>query len=164
MIRRPRIALVSAMAVAVSMLLGSTARAANPPAPPNNYYRFLMGLPEARTGITLMQMNNAIARNINFLQHVPMPGPQILNRVAILYSQQSRVFGNIQSNINALLASRATLQGKYQALGFQKESLLAAGRVFRAQQVAMQQGNTSNVLNSLEKLIATERGVATPVR
>jgi len=70
----------------------------------------------------------------------------------------------IQNNINALPASEAVLQGKYLALQAQKEALLSAGRVSRARQVVMQQGQVFNVENSVQRLIVAERGVATPIR
>ena len=70
----------------------------------------------------------------------------------------------IQNNVNALLASEAVLQGKYLALHAQKEALLSAGRVSRARQVAMQQGQVLNVEISVQGLIVAERGVATPIR
>ena len=74
------------------------------------------------------------------------------------------MLSKIQNNINALLASEAVLQGKYLALQAQKEALLSAGRVSRARQVAMQQGQVFNVENSVQGLIVAERGVATPIR
>ena len=98
------------------------------------------------------------------LKNMPFPGARIVQQLASLYTQQVRVFTNIQNNINALLARQSVLQGKYQSLEAQKESLLAAGQVFRARQVSMQQSNVFNVLNSVERLVMTERGVATPVR
>jgi hypothetical protein len=157
--------LVSLFAVTVAMMLGSSARAqSNPTAQPKNYYRFLMSLPETRNGVALMQRYGAVQRSINYLQHIPIPGPPIVRQLATLYSQRTRVFVNIQSNINALLARQTVLQKQYQSLEAQKEALLASGRVLRARQVAMQQGNVSNVLGSVQRQVVTERGVATPVR
>ena len=74
----------------------------------------------------------------------------------------SKIQNNI--NINALLASEAVPRGKYLALLAQKEVLLSAGRVSRARQVAMQQGQVFNVENSVQGLIVAERGAATPIR
>ena len=115
-------------------------------------------------GISLLQRYNSLARTLNILRHNLAPGPRQIQRIATLYNREMSVFSRIQNNINALLASEAVLQGKYLALQAQKEALLSAGRVFRARQVALQQGQVLNVENSVQRLIVTERGVATPTR
>ena len=122
------------------------------PAQPQNYYKFLMGLPETRNGVFLMQSYKAVDRTINYLLHIPLPGPRIVRQLASLSTQQTRIFSSIQNNINSLLARQAVLQKQYLSLQAQKESLLAAGRVSRARQVGMQQGNVFNVLNSVQRL------------
>ncbi len=91
-------------------------------------------------------------------------GGHRLQRIATLSNQETSVLSKIQNNVNALLASEAVLQGKYLALHAQKEALLSAGRVSRARQVAMQQGQVLNVEISVQGLIVAERGVATPIR
>ena len=91
-------------------------------------------------------------------------GSHRLQRIAALYNQETSVLSKIQNNINTLPASEAVLQGKYLALQAQKEALLSAGRVSRARQVVMQQGQVFNVENSVQRLIVAERGVATPIR
>jgi hypothetical protein len=166
MISRPRTTLVSATAVALTlMLLGSSARAQSIPNPsPQSYLRFLSGLPEARNGMSLMQRYTTLERRINILQRIPQPGPRIVQQLATLFTQQTRVYANLQSSINALLARQAVLQRQYLSLQAQKEALLSAGRVNQARRVAIQQGQVSNVLNSVQRLVASERGVATPVR
>ncbi len=161
MINRPRTALVSVFAVTAAMVLGSSAQAQSGAyVQPQDYYKFLTGLPETRNGISLMQRYKAVDRAINYLLHIPLPGPRIVRQLASLSTQQTRVY----CNINSLLARQAVLQKQYLSLQAQKESLLAAGRVFRARQVGMQQGNVFNVLNSVQRLVASERGVATPIR
>ncbi len=91
-------------------------------------------------------------------------GGHRFQRIATLPNQETSVLSKIQNNINAILASEAVLQGKYLALQAQKEALLSAGRVSRARQVAMQQGQVFNVENSVQGLIVAERGVAAPIR
>ena len=159
----PRTTLLSVIAVAAAMLLGPDARAQSM-SPPKDYLKFLLGLPEANQGMSLMQRYSSVQRSINMLQHIPMPGPRIVSRLAALSSQEMKVFTSIQSNINALLARETVLQAKYQSLEGQKAALLAAGRIFQARQVGIQEGNVSNVLNSVQHLVVTERSVATPVR
>ncbi len=165
MIKRPRTALLSVAAVAVAtIVLGSDARAQAVPTAPQAYLRFLRGLPSAANGISLLQRYNTLERNLTILTNVPSPGAHQLQRIATLFNQQMVVFSNIQNNINALLTSAAVLQGKSLAMQAQEEALLAAGRVFQARQVAIQQGQVFNVMNSVQRLIVTERGVASPVR
>lgn len=165
MINRPRTALLGVVAVAVvTIVLGSNARAQAVPTAPQAYLRFLLKLPSAANGIFLLQRYHTLERNLNILTNVPSPGAHQLQRIATLSNQEMMVFSAIQNNINALLMSEAVLQGKYLAQEAKIEALLAAGRVFQARQVAIQQGQTFNVINSVQTLIATERGVATPVR
>jgi len=165
MIKRPRTALLSVAAVAVAtIVLGSDARAQAVPTAPQAYLKFLRGLPSAANAISLLQRYYTLERNLNILTNIPYPGPRQLQRIATLYNQEVSVFSNIQNNIKALLTSEAVLHGKYLALQAQKEALLAAGRIFRAQQVAIQQGQTLNVMGSVQSLIVAERGVATPIR
>ena len=166
MMNRLRTALVSVIAVAVAMMvLGSNARAGSvSTASPQNYLSFLQGLTETHNGISLMQRYSSLDRTMNILKHIPLPGPRLVRQIATLYNQELMVFSNIQKNINALLATQAALQVQYQALQSQKEALLAAGRVNRARQVAMQQGQVYNVVHSVQSLIVAERGVATPTR
>jgi len=163
MINRSRTAFVSVATVAM-IVLGSNAQAKSAASEPQSYLKFLRQLPSAANGLSLLQQYSSLERNLNILRHDPAPGPRQLKRIATLYNQETSVFSKIKNNINALLASEAVLQGKYLALQAQKESLLAAGRVSQARQVAMQQGQVFNVENSVQSLIVTERGVATPTR
>jgi hypothetical protein len=163
MINRSRTAFVSVATVAM-IVLGSNAQAKSAASEPQSYLKFLRQLPSAAKGLSLLERFSSLDRTLTILKHDPAPGPRQLKRIATLFNQETSVFSKIQNNINALLASEAKLQGKYMALELQKESLLAAGRVNRARQVAMQQGQVFNVENSVQSLIATERGVATPTR
>ncbi len=165
MIKRPRTAFVSVAAVAVAtIVLGSDARAQAVPTAPQAYLKFLRELPSAANAISLLQRYYTLERNLNILTNVPSPGAHQLRRIATLFNQEVSVYSKIQNNINALLTSEAVLQSKYLAQGAKIEALLAAGKVFQARQVAIQQGQTLNVENSVKKLIAAERRVATPTR
>jgi len=118
MINRPRTAFVSVAAVAVSMfVLGSDARAKSvPAASPKSFMSFLLRLPDARTGISLMQRLKTQERTSNILKHIPLPGPRQLQRIATLYNQEMSVFSNLRTNISALVADRGVLQQQYLAL------------------------------------------------
>jgi len=166
MINRPRTAFVSVAAVAVSMImLGSDARAkSGPAASPKNYMGFLLRLPDARTGMSLMQTYMSLEWTRNILKNIPHPGPRIIQQIACLYNQETRVFTNLQKNIHALLATEVVLEGRYLALETQKEALLSKGKVLLAQRVAILQGQVFNVLNGVQGLVVVERGLATPVR
>ena len=168
MMNRLRTALVSVTAVAVAMMvLGSNARAGSvSTASPQNYLSFLERLArgEITNGNSLMKGYSSLERTMNILENTRHPGPRLVRQIATLYNQELMVFSNIQKNLNALLATQTDLQGQYQALQSQKEALLAAGRVKQARSVAMQQGQVFNVLNSVQRLVVAERGVATPVQ
>jgi adhesin HecA-like repeat protein len=166
MINRPRTAFVSVAAVAVSMfVLGSDARAKSvPAASPKSFMSFLLRLPDARTGISLMQRLKTQERTSNILKHIPLPGPRQLQRIATLYNQEMSVFSNLRTNISALVADRGVLQQQYLALEAQKEALLSQGKISAAQRVGMKAGQVSNELNGLQGLILAEKGFATPVR
>ena len=161
MINRPRTAFLSVATVAM-IVLGSSAQARSVAPQAQSYLKFLRQLPSAAKGLSLMQTYNTLQRELNVLRHNPAPGPRQLRRITTLFNQQTSVFSKIQNNINALLASEATLQVKYAAQQAQKESLLAAGRVFQARRIGAQQGQTLNILNSVARLVVTERGCATP--
>jgi len=165
MIKRPRTAFLSVAAVAVAtIVLGSDARAQAVPTAPQAYLKFLRGLPSAANGISLLQRYHTLERDLTILTNVPYPGPRLVRQIATLYNQEVSVYSKIRNNINALLTSEAVLQSKYLAQGAKIEALLAAGRVFQARQVAIQQGQTLNVMGSVKSLIVAERGVATPIR
>jgi len=166
MINRPRTAFVSVAAVAVSMfVLGSDARAKSvPSASPKSFMSFLLRLPDARTGISLMQRLKTQERTSNILKHIPLPGPRQLQRIATLYNQEMSVFSNLRTNISALVADRGVLQQQYLALEAQKEALLSQGKISAAQRVGMKAGQVSNELNGLQGLILAEKGFGTPVR
>jgi adhesin HecA-like repeat protein len=166
MINRPRTAFVSVAAVAVSMfVLGSDARAKSvPAASPKSFMSFLLRLPDARTGISLMQRLKTQERTSNILKHIPLPGPRQLQRIATLYNQEMSVFSNLRTNISALVADRGVLQQQYLALEAQKEALLSQGKISAAQRVGMKAGQVSNELNGLQGLILAEKGFGTPVR
>ena len=166
MMNRQRTVLVSVTAVAVAMMvLGSNAQAQSvPTASPKNYVSFLRGLPEAKTGMSLMQRFTSLERTMNVLKHIPLPGPRIVRQMSSVHNQEMSVFSNIQKNINALLARWSVLQGRYQALENQKERCCAQGKVSLARRVAAQQGQVFNQLNGVQGLVSAERGVATPVR
>jgi len=166
MMNRPRTALLSVTAVAVAMMvLGSDVRAQSvPTASPGNYASFLLGLPGAKTGISLMQSYKSLERSMIILKNIPLPGPRTIGQISALFNQETRVYSNLQKNINALVVSRGVLEGQYQALETKKESLLSKGKVSLAQRVAMKQGQVFNLLNGLQGLVLAERGLATPVR
>jgi hypothetical protein len=165
MTKGPRTTLLSVAAVAIAaIVLGSEVRAQAVPTAPQAYLRFLRKLPSAATAISLLQRYNTLERTLNILTGVPSPGAHQLQRIASLSNQEMVVYSAIQNNIRALLTSEAVLQSKYLAQEAQVAALLAAGRVFQARQVAIQAGQTSNVMNSVQSLVAAERGVATPVR
>ena len=159
MMNRLRTAFVSVAAVAVSMIvLGSDARAKS------NYASFLLGLPDVKTGISLMQTYKSQERTMNILTNIPLASPKITRQISSLYNQETRVYSNIQKNINALLATEVVLEGQYWALEIKKEKLLSKGKVGKAQGVVIQQGQVFNVLNGVQGLVGAERGLATPVR
>lgn len=166
MMNRLRTALVSVAAVTVAMMvLGSNAQAQSvPTATPDNFASFLLGLPAARTGISLMQRYKTLESTMNILKNIPLPSPRIVRQISSLYNQETTVYSSLQKNISALLVSRGVLGAQYQALETQKESLLAKGKVALAQRVAMKQGQVLNQLNGLQGLVLAERGLATPVR
>jgi hypothetical protein len=166
MINRQRRALVSFAAVAVAMMvLGSDARAQSAStASSQSYTSFLLGLPAAKAGIALMQSYKSLERSLIVLKNIPLPGPGIIRQISSLYNQETRVFANLQKNINALVVSRGVLVQQYQTLESKKESLLAKGKITQAQRVAIQQGQVVNHLNSLQGLVMAERGLATPAR
>ncbi len=164
MIKRPRTALVSVVAVAVAtIVLGSDARA-QVPTEPQAYWKWLRGLPSVGNAISLLQTYSTLERNLNIWTIVPSPGAHQLQRIATLYNQEVSVYSKIQNNINALLTSEAVLQSKYLAQEAKWKALLAAGKRFQARQVAIQAGQTLNAENSVMLLIKLERGVATPTR
>jgi len=165
MIKGPRTTLLSVAAVAVAtIVLGSDVRAQAVPTSPQAYLRFLRKLPSAAKGISLLQRYNTLERTLNILTGVPSPGAHQLQRIASLSNQEMVVYSAIQNNINALLTSEAVLKSKYLAMQAQVAALLASGRVFQARQVAIQEGHTFNLMNSVQSMVASERGVATPVR
>ncbi len=165
MINRPRTALLSVAAVAFATIVcGSSARAEAVHTSPQSYLKFLLQLPSAATSMSLLQRFNTLERSLNILKSDPLPGPRQLQQIASLSAKQMGVYSSIQININALLTSAAVLQSKYLAQEAKIEALLAAGRVNQARQVAAQQAQTFNVMNSVQSLIVSERGLATPVR
>jgi len=166
MMNRLRTVPVSVIAVAVAlMVLGSDARARSvSTASQQNYANFLLRLPEAKTGMSLMQTYMSLEWTRNILKNIPHPGPRIIQQIASLYNQETRVFTNLQKNIHALLATEVVLEGRYLALETQKEALLSKGKVLLAQRVAILQGQVFNVLNGVQGLVVVERGLATPVR
>jgi len=165
MINRPRKALLSVAALAfATMVCGSSARAEAIHTTSQSYLKFLLQLPSAANGMSLLRRYDTLERSLNILTNDPSPGPRQLQQIASLSAKQMGVYSSIQNNINALLTSAAVLQSKYLAQEAKIEALLAAGRVNQARQVAAQQAQTSNVMNSVQNLIVAERGVATPVR
>jgi hypothetical protein len=172
MMNRLRTVFVSVTAVAVAMMvLGSNARARSvatasrhPTASQQNYASFLLRLPDARTGMSLMQrlMTQETTRNI--LKHIPFPSPRQIQRIATLYNQEMSVFSKLQTNISALVADGHMLSQQYVALEAQKEALISQGRILAAKRVGMKAGQVANELYGLPVLISTERGIATPVR
>ena len=108
---------------------------------------------------------NILERTLKNIRH-PSPGlvQRITTRENTIYNQELMVFSNIKKEINVLLGTQTLLQGEYQALQSQKEALISAGRVYQARIVARQQGQVSNLENSVQRLIVAERGVATPTR
>ena len=172
MMNRLRTVFVSVTAVAVAMMvLGSNARARSvatasrhPTASQQNYTVFLLRLPAAKTGIALLQRYKSLEATSNILKHIPLPSPRITRQIASLYNQETRVYSNLQKNINALVASQGVLQRQYLTLETQKEALLSRGRILAAKRVGLKAGQVANELYGLPVLISTERGIATPVR
>ena len=119
MINRPRTALVSVTAVAVSMMvLGSNARAQSvPTASPQNYLRFLQRVARSNeTGISLMQRYSSLERTMNILKHIPHPGPRIVRQIATrLQSGDECLFQHPEQHQRPS-GEQAVLQGQYQAL------------------------------------------------
>ncbi len=158
MMNRLRTALVSVTAVAVAMMvLGSNARAGSvSTASAQNYLRFLERLAEGEinNGTSLMQRYSSLERTMNrlenILKNIPHPGPRLVREIAAeiatVYKQETTVFASLQKNTNALLATQTDLQKQYQALP-PKEKV-----------------QVSNLLNSIHRVVVSERGVATPVR
>jgi hypothetical protein len=152
MINRPRTAFVSVAAVAVSMImLGSDARAkskSNTTASSQKYVRFLENLAKAelKTAPSLIRTSNSLERTMNSLESIPNPRPQLARRIAsqekAIYKQELKVFSEIQNNTKALLATQTDLQ----TLPPQE----------RAQ--------VSSLLTRIQGAVASEKGVATPVR
>ncbi len=165
MMNRLRTAFVSVAAVAVSMIvLGSDARAKSvPTASQQKYLRLLERLAEGeiKTGISLVQryssLETAIDRQemaINRLDNIPHPRPRLARAIARAlairskqesndFKQESKVVASLQQNTNALLATKADLQ----ALPPQEKAQVS-----------------NLLLNSIQRLVVEERGVATPVR
>src|SRR5271166_1988591 len=150
MINRTRTAFVSVAAVAVSMfVLGSDARAKSvPAASPQKYVRYLQQLAKGdmKIGTSLMQRSNSLQSTMNRLKNIPQPGPRRAQRIATqektVYNQELTVFSKIHHNTNALLATQADIQ----ALPPQEQAQFA------------------NLLSSIQGVVASERGVATPTR
>ncbi|MGB2607912.1 MAG: hypothetical protein WBC80_02985, partial [Isosphaeraceae bacterium] len=139
--------------VAVSMIvLGSDARAKSVPTESQQkYLRLLERLAEGeiKTGISLVQRYSSLERTINRLENVPHPRPRLAREIATDSKQESndskqesKVVASLQQNTKALLATKAELQ----ALPPQEKA------------------QVSNLLNSIQRLVVEERGVATPVR
>jgi hypothetical protein len=145
---------VSVTAVAVAMMvLGSNARAKSVPTPSQQkYLRLLERLAEGeiKTGISLVQRDSyldmAIDRLTDRLENIPHPRPRLAREIARAIAtdskQESKVVASLQQNTKALLATKAELQ----ALPPQEKA------------------QVSNLLNSIQRLVVEERGVATPVR
>ena len=150
MMNRLGTALVSVTAVAVAMMvLGSNARAKSVrTASPQKYVRFLQGLAEGeiKSGTSLIQRYSSLERTINRLENTPHPRPRLAREIAAEIAtdskQESGVVASLQKNTNALLATQADLQ----ALPPQEKA------------------QVSNLLNSIQTLVVSEKGVATPVR
>ena len=153
MMNRLRTILVSVTAVAVAMMvLGSNAQAQSvSTAHPHNYLGFLERLAEREIdkGVSLMERYSSLERTTNILEileNIPHPSPWLAKWIATqentIYNQEWRVFSKIQNNTNALLATQAKLQ-----VLPPKEEL-----------------QVSNILESIQRLVVAERGVATPVR
>ena len=162
---RPRKTFLATTVAVVLIMLGTdigtqSAHTASPATYPN----FLLSLPAARNGISLMQSYKSLERSMNILKNIPLPGPRIIRQISSFYKQEVRVFSNVQKNINALIVSRGVLEKQYQTLETQKELLLSRGRISQAQRVAVTQGQVYNKLNSLLGLVSAEKGLATPVR
>jgi hypothetical protein len=165
MMNRLRTAFVSVAAVAVSMIvLGSDARAKSvPTASQQKYLRLLERLAEGeiKNGISLMQRYSSLEWTINRqemainrLESIPHPGPRLARAIARAIAtdskqesnvskQESKVVASLQQNTNALLATKAELQ----ALPPQEKAQVS-----------------NLLLNSIQRLVVEERGVATPVR
>ena len=88
-----------------------------------------------------MQRLTPWQRTMNILKHIPDPGPRIVRRIATLYTQETRVFVEIQNNINALLASAGRPARQYQPLETQKDAALGWPGL-SGSKVAMQQGKS----------------------
>jgi len=151
MMNRLRTALVSVTAVAVAMMvLGSNARAKSVPTPSQQkYLRLLERLAEGeiKTGTSLMLRYSSLGRTINRLENVPHPRPRLAREIAAAIArdskQESKVVASLQQNTNALLATKADLQ----ALPPQEKAQVS-----------------NLLLNSIQRLVVEERGVATRVR
>ena len=100
-----------------------------------------------------MQRYSSLERNINRLESIPHPRPRLAREIARAIAtdskqesndskQESKVVASLQQNTKALLATKAELQ----ALPPQEKA------------------QVSNLLNSIQRLVVEERGVATPVR
>ena len=89
--------------------------------PKQNYTGFLLRLPAAKTGIALLQRYKSLEATSNILKHIPLPSPRITRQISSLYNQETRVYSNLQKNINALVASQGVLERQYLTLETQKE-------------------------------------------
>jgi len=111
-----------------------------------------------------MQRYKSLEATSTILKHIPLPSPRITRQIASLYNQETRVYSNLQKNINALLASEVKLEKLYLALETQEEALLSKGKVSWARRVAVKEGQVISELNGVQGLVVAERGLATPVR
>jgi hypothetical protein len=127
-----------------------------PTASQQKYLRLLERLAEGeiKNGISLMQRYSSLERNINRLESIPHPRPRLAREIARAiairskqesndFKQESKVVASLQQNTNALLATEADLQ----ALPPQEKAQVS-----------------NLLLNSIQRLVVEERGVATPVR
>jgi len=113
MINRPQTAFLSVTALmVVTAVLGSDARAQSAStAPAQSYTSFLLGLPAARSGISLMQRYKTLERSLIILKNIPLPGPRTIGQISSLYNQLTKVYSNLQKNIKALVVSRERSKG-----------------------------------------------------
>jgi hypothetical protein len=161
MMNRPRTALLRVTAVAVAMMvLGFNAQARSVPAASQqkNYLTFLRQLARAEgqvnKGNSLEQKFSSLESTMNILKNTRNPDPRLARRIATqekrIYNQEKMVFGQIQNNTKALLATETKLLVQYQALPPNEQ---------------LQVSNTLlSIQGSIQTLVVSERGLATPVR